>query len=630
MSRAIPLFLMIPALAAGQSMPATHYFSGFDATSARARIERDGKRPYRPRFEAAAMTASPAFEFFPGLRLPGQREAFKRPNPAIEIVRPSFKLVDQDLGIAVSHDVIFFAEKRMVRIRVQLTTAGETLSQRWTSQLRKYFDFLDRDGDGELNRYEAEFAFSTLGITQMIQSGFAYQRPDDAASLFADMDVNRDGKIQFDEFAAYYTPAASRIVSVLANPVRDPYADILTEELFKLLDTDKDGRLSRSELTAIEALFATHDSDEDECLSALEIVPNLLTRTPPPRVVVDPKAPPMMAFRVGEVPQALVENILKRYDKNKNGVLDRSENPFSEEVFRQLDKNGNGEDSVTELAAWGQTPADLEVEMTFGAKQEQCSIKLVPTKDGKSWPLAGGFKSVGNGDAIFTIGNQTVQLSVNSPRGIYNQNVRGAPFVFADNGKGYLTEKDIPGPQFQALRVLFDVIDRDADGKMTRAEFDAFFSLQQSFTSLPLTLFHSTQTPSLFQVIDTNGDGRLSMREVRTAFERLIALEPDGKDYVTRAALAPQGTLRFGRSAETLNFNPVTVYSQPAIRQQSRGPLWFRKFDRNGDGELSRNEFPGTREEFDRIDANHDGYISVDEAEAYDKLMRKEKPRDKK
>src|SRR5437763_4930155 len=115
MSRTTAIALLLPGLAAAQSMPATHYYSGLDATSARIRIERDGNRPYRPRFEAAAMTASPAFEFFPGLRLPGQREAFKRPNPPVQLVKPTFKLPEQDLGIAVTHDVIFFAEKRMVR-----------------------------------------------------------------------------------------------------------------------------------------------------------------------------------------------------------------------------------------------------------------------------------------------------------------------------------------------------------------------------------------------------------------------------------------------------------------------------------------------------------------------------------
>jgi hypothetical protein len=48
----------------------------------------------------------------------------------------------------------------------------------------------------------------------------------------------------------------------------------------------------------------------------------------------------------------------------------------------------------------------------------------------------------------------------------------------------------------------------------------------------------------------------------------------------------------------------------------ARGPLWFRMMDRNGDGYVSRREFLGSKEEFDRIDTNHDGLISPEEAEA--------------
>ena len=226
---------------------------------------------------------------------------------------------------------------------------------------------------------------------------------------------------------------------------------------------------------------------------------------------------------------------------------------------------------------------------------------------------------------MLTVGTQAIQLSCYTPRGVYSDTGRQSAIQFPQNKSGYVTEKDIAGPQFQSLRILFDLIDRDADGKLTGAEYDAFVKLQQSFTRLPLSLVYSAQTPSLFQVLDENGDGRLSVREVRNAWARLIALEPTEKDHVTRAALQPQGALRFGRTSEVFAFNPTTMYTRPPVRQTTGGPLWFRKFDRNGDGELSRAEFPGSREEFDRIDTDHDGYITAEEAEAADKKMRAQK-----
>ena len=273
--------------------------------------------------------------------------------------------------------------------------------------------------------------------------------------------------------------------------------------------------------------------------------------------------------------------------------LTKGENPFGDELFKALDRNGNGELSVTELMAWKDAEPDLELEMTLGSKAEESAIRILPRGDGKPAPLASGFRIAGGGTAVFTIGNQSIQLACYLPRGVYGQTQMPNVLNFPDTGKGFVTEKDIGGPQFQSMRVLFDMIDRDADGKLTRRRVRRVLRPATDFTQLPLSLVYSAQTPSLFQILDVNGDGRLSVREVREAWSRLIALEPASKEFVTRAALQPQGALRFGRSSEVIGFNPTAVYNQPISRQSTRGPVWFRKFDRNGDGELSRSEFPG-------------------------------------
>ena len=47
---------------------------------------------------------------------------------------------------------------------------------------------------------------------------------------------------------------------------------------------------------------------------------------------------------------------------------------------------------------------------------------------------------------------------------------------------------------------------------------------------------------------------------------------------------------------------------------QSVGPVWFQKMDRNHDGDVSRREFLGPRDVFDRLDRDTDGLIDADEA----------------
>ena len=62
-----------------------------------------------------------------------------------------------------------------------------------------------------------------------------------------------------------------------------------------------------------------------------------------------------------------------------------------------------------------------------------------------------------------------------------------------------------------------------------------------------------------------------------------------------------------------------------AAPRKVAGPLWMQMMDRNGDGDISRLEFLGTRAEFDRIDTDKDGIVSTAETEAYDKLKRVKK-----
>ena len=62
----------------------------------------------------------------------------------------------------------------------------------------------------------------------------------------------------------------------------------------------------------------------------------------------------------------------------------------------------------------------------------------------------------------------------------------------------------------------------------------------------------------------------------------------------------------------TLSQTGVLEYPGPDV---GGGPLWFRKMDRNGDGDVSRREFLGSKADFKKLDLDGDGLISREEAE---------------
>ena len=181
--------------------------------------------------------------------------------------------------------------------------------------------------------------------------------------------------------------------------------------------------------------------------------------------------------------------------------------------------------------------------------------------------------------------------------------------------------------QFQFIRTLFDPADANGDGKLTKAEFDAYFDLQDSFRNVALAV--TPGRPNADAVPVARREPRRPARRSRTAHRvgpahLAGARQWRGGDARPRFSRACRSGSAAAWTAFNINQVQVDVRPNPnqAVPVPQKGPLWFRKMDRNGDGDVSRSEFLGTKAEFDAIDTDHDDLISLDEAEAYDKKMR--------
>src|SRR5207245_2190078 len=97
-------------------------------------------------------------------------------------------------------------------------------------------------------------------------------------------------------------------------------------------------------------------------------------------------------------------------------------------------------------------------------------------------------------------------------------------------------------------------------------------------------------------------------------------LDKDKKGFITKKDMVPrqfQVTVSQGSNLSR-GLQPPQPFIRGGLRvglpPSTRGPVWFRKMDRNGDGDVSRKEFLGTDADFRRIDTDGDGLISVEEA----------------
>ena len=144
---------------------------------------------------------------------------------------------------------------------------------------------------------------------------------------------------------------------------------------------------------------------------------------------------------------------------------------------------------------------------------------------------------------------------------------------FDANKDGFVTRDELPRPpgmpmvQSGGPDMLFDAMDKDKNGQISRAEFDAFHS-----------------GPNRMTVIDGGGERRVTMIR-RPAPGDATAAMPGPR------ALGP-GALGIG--------------------------MLFDRVDTNNDAKLSAAEAEAAAlERFDRIDDNHDGTITPEERQAH-------------
>jgi Ca2+-binding EF-hand superfamily protein len=552
-------------------------------------------------------------------------------------------------------DVVFFSDTRPVLIRLHVRVDGKPYYAAWEAYVHELFNYLDRNGDGVLSKDEAARAPSGTQFQQMRQFGYTYGIGGAATyATFGELDTDEDEEVTYEEFRAYYRRTGAGGLQIFESPAgRAATADPLTDTLFRLLDKNKDGKLSKEELDNAEKVLRPFDEDDNELVSARELMGDAgtnqfafnggggmmgLPRKPGGDnshffLVTPDDSPNRLTQRL-----ALAERVIKRYDKDGNKKLDRREIGLDPEVFKALDTNKDGELDAVELMRLLRRPPDVEAVVRLGkiAPKESPTDPVAP--GGKPRALASAVRPGTAGTLLITLGDAQIDLRRNDAlTGPTDDQIKMqsdllrqqyiARLKEADpQGRGYVELLDVRKPKFMQLQTLFTLADRDGDGKLTEAEVNAWFDLQSKAVGSYVSLAVAENGRGLFDILDANRDGSLGLRELRTAWERLKPCDRKGNGYITREDIPRQFQL-------TLGLGQSAAFPRPAFQPggpqptaaTARGPLWFRKMDRNGDGDVSLREFLGTREEFDKIDTDHDGLITVEEAERYDELMRQKK-----
>jgi Ca2+-binding EF-hand superfamily protein len=440
-------------------------------------------------------------------------------------------------------------------VELQIELDGKPYSLAWERYLDLLFRDLDTDGDGMLSRTEAARAPSAAFIATFLHGALNLDAAQ-AVAPFDQLDVSRTSKVSHADFTDYYQRTGLNRMRLTTGPQREQ-AQALSDALFQLLG-DGAGRIPKDNLKRARELLNRVDLNEDEWITPDEI---LL-----------------------QGPDTLVA-------KQTRSTLEGLGVTLSAHGEKAL---ANAPVGVLAIRLGGRERSESDVDWLAGSATWR---RIVPTA--RRLSLDGVEIDIRTGP-----GSVSRALGMHA---FYRQQFQAA----ASGQNGGLDAKRAEA--FPVLAALFRLADRDCDGRLTTKEFEAFLALHAQGAQSFVTATVSDQSPGLFELLDENGDGRLSLRELHTACQRLQKLMGKGENSFERKHLPRRVGLEISRGGPTPHAArpQLTAIDQSAVA----GPVWFRRMDRNGDGYVSRREFLGSLEQFKLLDQDGDGLISPEEAE---------------
>lgn len=488
--------------------------------------------------------------------------------------------------------IVFFAPTRPAIIEFELSTGRFSIDEMRRRYSAEVFQLLDLNADNQLSPAEAREIPAEgrlrVGVRRL---GEDWEQVDTAP---------KDGSVSADELTTFIGKALGAPLTIEKAPPKLS----ATVRLFSDLDVNKDQIVSDTEIENGMKILHAFDFDDDETLSVAELQPFPLSVIQARQQVADDETPaPIHFIRDNDEITAAVTAVLDHYgqtEKVPHAVI----SDLSEREFRRFDLNNDG--------AWGnddltlflkRAPADYVMQVSLSPPQVQV-VRGKFTGDRRPTTILGKLP-------VEWVARNNAYQQYDATR-LYL--VR---FIMVDSDKNkYLDEMEFAGLQ---ASVAFEAVDLDGNQQVTREEIKFFFSMDGLAAQSRLILSLSNETKTLFEILDTNLDRRLHLKEFLAGRENILTHDLNQDNALRHDELDSQFRITFTQPQilETLpapNQPGMMQQRQGVVSRENSGPVWFRRMDDNLDGEVSWREFLGPRNRFDELDLNQDMFLDLSEA----------------
>jgi len=548
---------------------------------------------------------------------------------------------DSELDTAAANDgqdVIYLGRECPIFLRLHVQVDGKSYLSVWQEHFDNYFDELDKDNDGILSAEEAGSLpkasadkHANTSIVDKAQSLLKSVGSKSTANASSDKEMTKaDVAGYLDEIGqGAFAMTSSRKTPVFAG-MGTSQGGPDSIDLFSRLDDDQNGTLSREELRTSGATLHKLDLDDDEMISVEELQPNPYASFLPSQnqQVSSAKVPFFrLNFRDGsqQAVKRLGSQLLKQYDRldsktrKKDGRLTRNELNLTETGFRRFDANADAylnEDELTTLLL--EPVPTLEVLVRIGSRNESES-PLTVLSDNSTGEVS--IRQVSDGRPTVVLDGEQIEFATDrtqSGPAALIAIVRGR-FAAADtDSNGYLDQAEVG--RSPSLKDVCSRADRDGDRKIFQNELLAHLDERHEASHSRTVLNVLGPNRNLFEILDTNGDRRLSQRELAGAVDRFAAWDRNGDKQLAPSEVPRQYRLSFSRAMPEIGMLSALAAAQdiysPAqpVEPVGVGPRWFQKMDRNRDGDVSKREFLFEGRLFEQFDTNKNGLIEPSEA----------------
>jgi len=508
-----------------------------------------------------------------------------------------------------SHEDIIYLGAPPVMVRLNLVVDGKPWHKTRGELAKRQFKLNDTDKDGFLE------------VDQL----YGVPLPKFDPSNFGEWDSDSDGKLSETEFMHVFAKAGDPPF-LLAEGRGQASSRV---KLFSHLDTNSDGKLTEDEFEQARHSLARLDYDDDETISTAELTPfaNPLVQ----QAFIGRETPlasdaPFISVGAFESISDVAIVMLRRYGDKTATDGEQAVDSLSCGIGRlgtsrtiasfDADKNGEfNHAEMTEYLTHRKPDVELSVELPSRVAKRP-RIKLTKDRVG----ALKGRKRLPSSRLSLMAGKTALDLlALNSrPQSNDNRDFYLAESLRADENKnGYLEATEFT---MLGLNVSFENVDLDGDEKLTRDELIAYIERDAFTSQSQVVLSVAADTKTLFSFLDKDFDQRLTLREFKGIADRLKTLDGNRDNAIEASEISQQYRLSFSMGRPRIFQQAMMQQNSPnqggpssQVTPSTDGPSWFRKMDRNQDGDLSWREFLGKRETFDNLDADGDGLVTVAE-----------------